>query len=71
MTRLRSDPDDSPSEMMVEYYRQRESEGSLMISESSHVMKSGRGYAGGPGIYEDHHIGVYPRSLALALSIYR
>lgn len=56
MTRLRSDPDDSPSEMMVEYYSQRASKGSLIITESSHVMKNGRGYAGGPGIYEDHHI---------------
>jgi N-ethylmaleimide reductase len=56
MTRLRSDPDDSPSEMMVEYYSQRASEGALMITESSHVMKSGRGYAGGPGIYDDDHI---------------
>lgn len=43
MTRLRSDPDDSLSEMMVEYYRQRTSEGLLMITESSHMMKSGRG----------------------------
>jgi N-ethylmaleimide reductase len=56
MTRLRSDPDDSPSAMMVEYYRQRASEGGLLITESAHTMRSGRGYLGGPGIYEDAHI---------------
>jgi N-ethylmaleimide reductase len=56
LTRLRSDPDDTPSAMMVEYYRQRASDGGLLISESSHTMRSGRGYLGGPGIYEDRHI---------------
>lgn len=56
MTRLRSDPDDTPSGMMVEYYRQRASEGGLIITESAHTMRSGRGYIGGPGIYEDQHI---------------
>ncbi|AJK49826.1 alkene reductase [Burkholderia plantarii] len=56
VTRLRSDPDDTPSAMMVEYYRQRASDGGLLISESSHTLRSGRGYLGGPGIYEDRHI---------------
>jgi len=56
MTRLRSDADDTPSEMMAEYYSQRASEGGLIITESSHVLRSGRGYLGGPGIYEDRHI---------------
>jgi N-ethylmaleimide reductase len=56
MTRLRSEPDDTPSGLMVEYYRQRASEGGLIITESSHVMRSGRGYLGGPGIYDDRHI---------------
>src|SRR5476649_1784391 len=56
MTRLRSDPDDTPSDMMVEYYRQRASEGGLIITESAHTMRSGRGYIGGPGIYEEQHI---------------
>jgi N-ethylmaleimide reductase len=56
MTRLRSDPDDTPSDMMVAYYRQRASDGGLIITESAHTMRSGRGYIGGPGIYEDVHI---------------
>lgn len=56
VTRLRSDPDDTPSDIMLEYYTQRASEGGLIITESSHVMRSGRGYLGGPGIYEDKHV---------------
>jgi len=56
MTRLRSEPDDTPSSMMAEYYRQRASAGGLLITESSHTMRSGRGYIGGPGMYEDRHI---------------
>ncbi|WP_420994173.1 alkene reductase [Cupriavidus sp. 30B13] len=61
MTRLRSEPDDTPSAMMAEYYRQRASAGGLLITESSHTMRSGRGYLGGPGIYEDHHIAGWKR----------
>jgi N-ethylmaleimide reductase len=56
MTRLRSDPDDTPSAMMVEYYRQRASPGGLIITESSHPMRSGRGYLGGPGLYTARHV---------------
>jgi 2,4-dienoyl-CoA reductase-like NADH-dependent reductase (Old Yellow Enzyme family) len=61
MRRLRSDPDDTPSEMMAEYYSQRASEGGLVITESTHTLKSSRGYPGGPGIYEDHHIAGWNR----------
>jgi N-ethylmaleimide reductase len=55
-TRLRANADDSPSDMMVEYYRQRASEGGLIITESTHVSYDSRGYLGAPGIYEDGHI---------------
>ncbi|MGF6779203.1 alkene reductase [Paraburkholderia sp. GAS334] len=56
MTRLRSDPDDSPSAMMVEYYRQRASKGGLLITESAHPSYDSRGYIGAPGIYTDQHL---------------
>lgn len=56
MTRLRSEPDDSPSEMMVEYYRQRASKGGLIITESAHPSLDSRGYLGAPGIYTDRHV---------------
>lgn len=55
-TRLRANADDSPSELMLEYYSQRASEGGLLISESTHMSKDSRGYLGAPGIYEDTHI---------------
>ncbi|WP_133649202.1 alkene reductase [Paraburkholderia flava] len=56
MTRLRSSPDDSPSAMMVEYYRQRASQGGLLITESAHPSYDSRGYLGAPGIYTDEHV---------------
>lgn len=56
VTRLRANADDSPSDMMVEYYRQRASPGGLIITESSHVSRNGRGYLGGPGIYNDFQL---------------
>ena len=56
MTRLRSEPDDTPSDMMVEYYRQRASKGGLVITESSHPSYDSRGYIGAPGIYTDRHV---------------
>ena len=56
MTRLRADADDSPSSMMVEYYRQRASEGGLLITESAHPSCDSRGYLGAPGIYTEQHV---------------
>ena len=55
-TRLRANSDDSPSELMLEYYTQRASAGGLIITESTHVSYDSRGYLGAPGIYEDSHI---------------
>lgn len=54
-TRLRSKPDDGASDMMVEYYRQRASEGGLIIIEATNVSKRARGYLGAPGLYLDSH----------------
>ncbi|MFJ3484394.1 alkene reductase [Pseudomonas sp. NPDC090202] len=56
MTRLRAEQDDSPSEMMLEYYRQRASDGGLIIVESTHPSPESRGYLGAPGIYSDEHV---------------
>ena len=50
-TRLRADPDHSPSAMMVDYYAQRASQGGLIITESAHPSFDSRGYEGAPGIY--------------------
>jgi N-ethylmaleimide reductase len=57
LTRMRSEqPSDIPSDLMVEYYAQRASEGGLIISEATPVALTGRGYLGAPGIYNDAHI---------------
>lgn len=56
LTRLRANPDDSVSDMMIQYYTQRASSGGFMITESVHPSVESRGYIGAPGIYEDHHI---------------
>jgi N-ethylmaleimide reductase len=56
LTRMRSDPGDFPSDLMVEYYSQRASKGGLIISEATPVSIRGYGYAGAPGIYSDRQI---------------
>ncbi len=48
--------DDSPSDMMVTHYRQRASNGGLIIIEAASVSNKGIGYQGSPGIYDDRHI---------------
>jgi N-ethylmaleimide reductase len=60
-TRLRAAEDHSPSEMMMDYYRQRTSRGGLLITESVHPSYDSRGYEGAPGIYTDAHTGAWKR----------
>jgi N-ethylmaleimide reductase len=61
LTRMRSDPGDIPSKLMVEYYSQRASKGGLIISEATPVSIRGNGYAGAPGIYSDSQIAGWRR----------
>jgi N-ethylmaleimide reductase len=61
LTRMRSDPGDIPSDLMVEYYTQRASKGGLIISEATPVSIRGYGYAGAPGIYSDRQIAGWRR----------
>jgi N-ethylmaleimide reductase len=56
LTRMRSEPGDLPSDLMVEYYGQRASRGGLIISEATPVSVRGYGYVGAPGIYSDLQI---------------
>lgn len=55
MTRLRALADGTPSDLAVEYYKQRSSLG-LLISEGTQPSKIGQGYIGSPGIYTPEHI---------------
>ena len=53
LTRSRAgQPGDVPTDLNVEYYRQRASAG-LIVSEATHVDPRGKGYAWTPGIYSD------------------
>ncbi len=57
LTRSRSDePGDAPGELMAEYYRQRASEGGLIISEGTNISITSRGWYGAPGIYTKEHV---------------
>lgn len=56
LTRMRSGPGNIPSDLMVEYYSQRASDGGFIISEATPVSLRGYGYAGAPGIYSDTQI---------------
>ena len=61
LTRMRSEPGDIPGDLMVEYYRQRASDGGFIVSEATPVSVRGYGYAGAPGIYSDTQIAGWRR----------
>ncbi|MBY6115542.1 alkene reductase [Mameliella alba] len=52
--------DDAPSEMHVEYYRQRAGAG-LIITEASQISPEGKGYAWTPGIYNDTQVAAWKK----------
>ena len=57
LTRSRSgQPGDVPGPLMHEYYRQRASEGGLIISEATTVSTTARGWYGAPGLYTDGQV---------------
>ncbi len=55
LTRLRGTPDHVPTDVMVEYYRQRAGAG-LILSEGIPVSKQGVGYAQVPGIWSEQQV---------------
>src|SRR3979409_1986063 len=57
MSRLRAQPGTGiPSDLMLEYYSQRASDGGLIITEATAVGASARGYYHAPGLYTDEHV---------------
>lgn len=59
LTRLRNlEPGDTPTELAVEYYRQRASAG-LLINEGTHISPTAKGYAGAPGIYSEAQVAAW------------
>src|ERR1700680_4382898 len=57
MSRLRAQwPSGIPSDLQLEYYRQRASDGGLIFTEATAISTSGRGYKGAPGLYSDEQV---------------
>jgi N-ethylmaleimide reductase len=57
MTRMRADlPGNVPSDLMTKYYRQRASQGGLMITEATFISPAGNGGHASPGIYTDAQV---------------
>lgn len=62
LTRLRAQrPSGVPSDLMVEYYGQRASDGGLILTESTAISPSGRGFHGAPGIHNDLQVAGWKR----------
>lgn len=55
LTRGRAGPGDVPTELSVEYYRQRAGAG-LIITEGSQISAQGKGYTSTPGIYTEAQV---------------
>src|SRR5258706_2797945 len=55
LTRCRADAGNVPSDLAVEYYRQRASAG-VIITEATSVSPRGYGYPNTPGIFNEAHI---------------
>jgi len=60
MTRSRAGNDDEPTELMVEYYRQRASAG-MIISEGIYPSADGKGYCRTPGLVSDAQVAGWRR----------
>src|SRR6202040_4124019 len=57
MSRLRAQPGTGvPSDLMLEYYSQRASDGGLILTEATAIAASARGYYHAPGLYTDEHV---------------
>lgn len=60
MTRDRAGPGDAPTDLMVEYYRQRATAG-LIITEGTQPSPEGKGYWRTPGIYTQEQVDGWAR----------
>jgi N-ethylmaleimide reductase len=62
MSRLRAEPGTgTPSDLQLEYYGQRASEGGLIITEATAIAASARGYYHAPGLYAEEHVAGWKR----------
>jgi N-ethylmaleimide reductase len=54
-------PSGAPSDLNLEYYSQRASDGGLIFTEATAISATGRGYRGAPGIYTDEQVAGWKR----------
>ena len=57
LSRLRAQPGSGiPSDLMLDYYTQRASDGGLILTEATAIAPTARGYYHAPGLYADEHV---------------
>jgi len=56
LTRMRTEKNNVPGDLMVEYYTQRASYGGLLITDATAVSPLGIAYVGAPGIYTEEQV---------------
>jgi N-ethylmaleimide reductase len=62
MSRLRANwPNATPSDLMLDYYTQRASDGGLVIAEATAVGPEARAYHTGPGLYSEDQVSSWKR----------
>jgi N-ethylmaleimide reductase len=62
MSRLRAQPGSGiPSDLMLEFYSQRASDGGLILTEATAIATSARGYYHAPGLYNDEQVAGWKR----------
>ncbi|WP_042882829.1 alkene reductase [Cupriavidus necator] len=61
LTRMRTEANNVPGDLMVEYYSQRASVGGLLITDATAVSQLGIAYVEAPGIYTEAHIAGWKR----------
>lgn len=62
LTRFRADDDHVPTDLLVEYYRQRAAvPGTLLITEATYIAAKAGGYRNAPGIWNDAQIAAWKK----------
>lgn len=65
LTRRRGDDSHNPSDLAIEYYKQRaDSPGTLLITEGTYTSPEVVGYTGAPGIYTETQINAWKKIVA-------
>ncbi|EEY56807.1 12-oxophytodienoate reductase, putative [Phytophthora infestans T30-4] len=56
LTRVRTGDAGTPTDLVVQYYEQRATDGGLLITEATNISPTARGYFGAPGIFNQNQI---------------